>query len=62
MACPPEECAAPCAIARAMFAADRAWRATLREVSIADLRRRVGTDYEGDVLGSIGNWLSAVDS
>jgi hypothetical protein len=32
------------------------------EVSIADLRRGVGTGYEGDVLGSVDNWLSAVDS
>jgi Rrf2 family protein len=62
MACPPEACAAPCGIARAMFAADQAWRATLREVSIADLCRGVDTDYQGDVLGSIGNWLNAVDA
>jgi Rrf2 family protein len=60
MACPPRACTAPCGIARAMFAAERAWRAALREVSIADLCRGFGTDYEGDVLGSVGNWLSAV--
>jgi len=59
LACPTEVCTAPCGIARAMFAADRAWRAALREVSIADLCRGVGTDYEGDLLVSIGNWLSA---
>jgi Rrf2 family protein len=62
MATPPEVCTAPCAIARTMFAADRAWRAALREVSIADLCRSVGTDYQGDVLGQIGNWLRAVES
>ena len=62
MACPPEACTAPCAIARAMSAADRAWRATLREVSIADLCRDVDSDYEGDVLGQVGNWLAAVES
>ena len=61
MACPPEACTAPCGIARAMAAADQAWRATLRAVSIADLCRGVRTDYEGDVLGQIGNWLSTVD-
>lgn len=58
MAAPPEACTAPCAITRTMLAADRAWRAALREVSIADLGRMVATDYEGDVLGSIGTWLS----
>jgi Rrf2 family protein len=61
-ACPPEACTAPCAIARVMFAADRAWRAALRDVSIADLCRGVSTDYQGDVLGSIGDWLSGVGS
>lgn len=62
MAAPPEACTAPCAIARTMHAADAAWRAALREVSIADLGRSVGTDYEGDVMGQIGNWLSTADS
>jgi Rrf2 family protein len=56
-ATPPETCTAPCAIARTMFAADQAWRTTLRAVSVADLGRSVGTDYEGDVLGQIGDWL-----
>jgi Rrf2 family protein len=62
MATPPEACTAPCAIARTMYAADRAWRATLREVSIADLCRSVGTDYQGDVMGRLGNWLCAAES
>jgi Rrf2 family protein len=61
MASPPEACTAPCAIARTMYAADRAWRATLREVSIADLSRGLATDYDGDVLGQIGNWLYAAE-
>ncbi|MFE0025636.1 RrF2 family transcriptional regulator [Amycolatopsis sp. NPDC059021] len=58
MAAPPEACTAPCAITRTMIAADRAWRAALREVTIADLGRMVGEDYEGDVLGQIGTWLA----
>ncbi|WP_020419929.1 hypothetical protein [Amycolatopsis sp. ATCC 39116] len=41
-----------------MFEADKAWRAALRRVSVADLGRLVGTDYEGDVLGQVGTWLS----
>ncbi|TVT23019.1 Rrf2 family transcriptional regulator [Amycolatopsis acidiphila] len=62
MATPPEKCTAPCAITRTMMAADRAWRAALREVTIADLGRMVGEDYEGDVLGRLGKWLSAASS
>jgi Rrf2 family protein len=59
LAAPPEVCTAPCAITRTMLAADRAWRAALREVTIADLGRMVGEDYEADVLGAVGRWLSA---
>ncbi|OHV45674.1 Rrf2 family transcriptional regulator [Pseudofrankia sp. BMG5.36] len=58
MAAPPEACTAPCAITRTMIAADRAWRAALREVSIADLGRSVAQDYESDALGEIANWLA----
>ncbi|WP_037323088.1 RrF2 family transcriptional regulator [Amycolatopsis thermoflava] len=58
MATPPSACTAPCAIARTMFEADKAWRAALRQVTVADLGRMVGTDYEGDVLGQVGKWLS----
>jgi Rrf2 family protein len=57
MAAPPEQCTAPCAITRTMLAADRAWRAALREVSIADVGRMVGADYDSDVLGAVGAWL-----
>ncbi|GAA1658059.1 Rrf2 family transcriptional regulator [Fodinicola feengrottensis] len=57
LAAPPEACTAPCAIARTMFAADRAWRAALAEVSIADLRRMVGDDYDMDVMSEVGKWL-----
>lgn len=62
LATPREACTAPCGIARAMYAADRAWRAALREVSIADLRRGLAADSEGDVLGQISTWLRAVDA
>ena len=57
LATPPEACTQPCAINRAMTAADRAWRAALREVTIADLTRSVATDYEADVLGTVKGWL-----
>jgi Rrf2 family protein len=57
MATPPEACTAPCAIARTMHAADEAWREALRAVSVGDLGRMVGEDYDGDVLGALGRWL-----
>ncbi len=57
LAAPPEACTAPCAISRAMTAADDAWRAALRAVSIADLAENVSRDYEGDVMSVIGRWL-----
>lgn len=62
MATPPEGCTAPCAIARAMFDADRAWRTSLRGISIADLRRSADTDAGGDALGQVGAWLRAATS
>ncbi len=58
LAAPPEACTAPCAITRTMIAADQAWRAALREVTIADLARLVGEDYDTDVLAQVGGWLS----
>ncbi|MBN6036887.1 Rrf2 family transcriptional regulator [Amycolatopsis sp. 195334CR] len=59
LAASPEMCTRPCAINRAMSAADRAWREALREVTIADLARQVGEDYDFDALGGIRRWLSA---
>jgi Rrf2 family protein len=59
LATPPEACTQPCAINRAMTAADQAWRAALREVTIADLARSVATDYDADVLGTVKGWLGA---
>jgi Rrf2 family protein len=56
---PKEACTAPCAITRTMLAADRAWRAALREVTIADLGAMVGEDYDADVMREVGTWLLA---
>ena len=58
LAAPPEACKSMCAINRAMVAADHAWRQSLKSVTIADLVRSVRRDYEGDVMGTIGGWLS----
>ncbi|WP_163513541.1 RrF2 family transcriptional regulator [Fodinicola acaciae] len=59
LAAPPDACTAPCAIARTMHAADRAWRAALRGVTIADLGRMVGQDYDTDVLTQVRKWLQS---
>ncbi|TDC37024.1 Rrf2 family transcriptional regulator [Micromonospora sp. 15K316] len=56
LAQPREACTVPCPIARTMSAADRAWRAALREVSIADLGSAVG-EYHADALSRIGAWF-----
>jgi Rrf2 family protein len=61
LASPPEACTEPCAIARAMSAADQAWRAALRGISIADLRQSLDTGSE-DVLGQISAWLRAANT
>ena len=57
LATPKEACTAPCAISRAMIAADDAWRAALRAVTIADLAETVNRDYGADVMSVIGRWL-----
>jgi Rrf2 family protein len=57
LATPPEACTAPCAISRAMSAADDAWRAALRAVTVADLAETVNDDYGSDVMSVIGRWL-----
>jgi Rrf2 family protein len=52
-----DQCTAPCAINRAMLAADRAWRTALKQVSIADLAGQVDSDYDADVLAGVAAWL-----
>ena len=57
LATPPEACTAPCAISRAMTAADDAWRAALRDVTIADLAGSVKRDYGRVVMAVIARGL-----
>lgn len=59
LAAPMESCTTPCAIARAMDAADSAWRAALRAVTIADLARDVSSDNGPQVFEGIRDWLTA---
>ncbi|WP_210589031.1 Rrf2 family transcriptional regulator [Streptomyces sp. GESEQ-35] len=61
-ATPAESCTAPCPIARAMTAADAAWREALRAVSIADLVQDVASDSGPDAIARIGTWLSAAQA
>lgn len=58
LAAPAAECRTKCAINRAMMAADHAWRASLKSVTVADLARSVKRSYGGDVMFSVGEWLS----
>lgn len=60
LAAPAEACAAPCPVAKAMLAADEAWRAALRQVSIADLRGSVVADGGEGAFGQIAAWLRAI--
>ncbi|MER7277311.1 Rrf2 family transcriptional regulator [Dactylosporangium sp. NPDC000244] len=57
LATPAEACAIPCPVHRAMIAADEAWRAALRDVTIADLAAGVTSDYGPGTFDGIRRWL-----
>ncbi|MYW63252.1 Rrf2 family transcriptional regulator [Streptomyces sp. SID8379] len=58
LATPPESCTKPCGIARAMAAAEGAWRASLKATTIADLAGSVERDNGPGALAGVGSWLS----
>ncbi|MET7299158.1 Rrf2 family transcriptional regulator [Embleya sp. NPDC005575] len=58
LAMPPEACTRPCAIARAMAAADAAWRGALQAITIADLAGGVDEDFGPTALAGIRTWLN----
>lgn len=58
LATPPEACKSLCAINRTMLAADRAWRQSLKSVTVADLVRRTERGYDGNVMVTVGEWLT----
>jgi Rrf2 family protein len=58
LATPAEACLTPCAISRAMTAADDAWRASLGAVTIADLARDVTGDYGPATFAGLRAWLA----
>lgn len=60
LAVPRERCATPCAVARAMGAADRAWREALKEISVADLSRGIDADSSGTAMHDLRDWLAGM--
>ncbi|WP_077489454.1 RrF2 family transcriptional regulator [Sinomonas mesophila] len=59
LATPAESCTAPCPIARAMGAAQEAWREALRAVSIADLVQDVASASGPTALARVSQWLTS---
>ncbi|MFF0448780.1 RrF2 family transcriptional regulator [Streptomyces sp. NPDC004609] len=61
VAAPASACTLPCTIARAMAAAETAWREVLAAVTIADLTRDIDAGPGPQVLNGIRAWLTAQD-
>ncbi|MDA0564477.1 Rrf2 family transcriptional regulator [Streptomonospora sp. S1-112] len=59
LAVPAEQCTRPCAIARAMAAAEDAWAGVLSRITIADLASAIDTDSDGAALADLRRWLAA---
>ncbi|MEV4472147.1 MULTISPECIES: RrF2 family transcriptional regulator [Nonomuraea] len=59
---PAEQCSRPCAIARAMAAAQDAWSRALAEISIADLAADIDADSDGTAMSDVRRWLTATRS
>ncbi|WP_205471963.1 Rrf2 family transcriptional regulator [Nocardioides sp. SYSU D00038] len=53
-----EVCRRPCGIARAMYAAEDAWRASLAAVSVADLATGVEEDTGAQTFVRLRGWLA----
>src|ERR1700728_1981114 len=47
LAVSPQRCATPCAIARAMAAAEQAWQRVLSQITVADLAASIDADTDG---------------
>ncbi|MER7484740.1 Rrf2 family transcriptional regulator [Streptomyces sp. NPDC126497] len=58
LAVPAEQCERPCAIARAMAAAQEAWYRALAAVSIADLAAAIDGDSDGTAMADVRRWLA----
>ena len=53
-----QQCRRPCGVARAMYAAEDAWRASLAGVSIADLAAGVEQDNGPKTFARLRGWLA----
>jgi Rrf2 family protein len=58
LATPPEDCTRACGINRVMLAAERAWRDSLRSVSIADLAADFRRTSGPEALTAAASWLT----
>ncbi|CUU56027.1 Rrf2 family protein [Parafrankia irregularis] len=58
LAVPDDQCSGQCAIARAMAAAEQAWRDALAGVSIDDLGRGIDEDSSGTAMRAVREWLA----
>jgi len=57
LANPPEQCLEPCAIARTMAVAERAWRESLRGVTVLDLATEVAVKNDTAAARRLVAWL-----
>ncbi|MEU6040561.1 Rrf2 family transcriptional regulator [Actinomadura sp. NPDC047616] len=55
---PAERCSRPCAIARAMAAAQETWSQALAQISIADLAAGIDADSDGAAMADVRRWLA----
>jgi Rrf2 family protein len=58
LAAPPQQCAVPCAIARAMAAAEQAWQHALSQITIADITSSIDADSGGTAITDLRRWLN----
>ena len=54
----PQQCRRPCGIARAMYAAEDAWRASLAAVTVAGLAAGVEEDNGKQTFARLRGWLA----
>lgn len=57
LASPPEACRKPCGIARVLYAAEDAYRASLQQVTIADLAATVEAESGPETFVALRRWL-----
>ncbi len=55
---PPEACRRPCGVARVMYAAEDAWRASLGGVTIADIAATVEEETGKQTFARVRGWLA----